>query len=281
MVFFIDENTNEWITIPGYLDELEVGDCLTYEWRNTYYCIDRDDRVLTLKKCYTGNFGKLSAKTFEKAEIIKVNMVDDKDVQSIFRDNLICHMRGIFVAKMTKAAFIEQYIANIDAEIKAGESKELKWGLMKVLVKKSLIDNTLSWYIDGKIMSEDIIKNMIGCFKNAPQEFCFIRKKPTEDKRLLDEFCFCELMDLYRGIDYPNMFLMIDNYVIENSEDLTVEVNTFVPDENSNYLAQKFSFVYEDGDSKIYQFPQNEEIDFCDLIGVYIKCNEENTNYRF
>lgn len=210
-------------------------------------------------------------------------MIDRDDIQDIYRDNLISHTQGIFVVKMTKASFIYRFIADIDLEIKPGESKKLKWGKMEVLVKKSSKDNSLKWYVDGKVVDEETIKLMIGYFNNSPQELRFIRTKETKNKWFLDDYFYYEMIDLYRNINYPDMFDKIEEYVKGNKGDVTAEVEVFVPDRKGNYMPHKFSFAYEaaSDETKLYHYPGGKEFDFCDLIGVYILCTEYNKNYRF
>ena len=129
-------------------------------------------------------------------------MIDRDDIQDIYRDNLISHMQGIFVVKMTKASFIYRFIADIDLEIKPGESKKLKWGKMEVLVKKSSKDNSLKWYVDGKVVDEETIKLMIGYFNYMPHKFSFVYEAADNGAKLYHfssgkEFDFCDLIGVY------------------------------------------------------------------------------------
>ena len=269
--------------------DLNQGDTITFEGKNTYCCIKKDHRYLTLLKTFTGDIKNVSAKTFKHMEKVVIDYSKDSDRQDLFSQNRITSS-GAIVTKVTSGSFAQEYINKLYSELQPGKTKKLKWGPINVLARRRRIGKGLVWYLDGEKTEEPVVKNIIGYFNNAPFETEFKRNNRNLKTNFDDLQCLETIKQMGAKTDFSSVYLMLCNYVANNHQSVSVDLKTFAPDNNGNYLAQGFAFQEIDGQVNVFalHYENNDfnnevtnmkEIDIKEFVSFCNRVNEHNKTY--
>ena len=256
--------TEEWIE---FLQQIKVGDTITFEGAHTYCCLKAKNGVLSLIETFTGNPENITAKTFDSIEIIKVNIFSPMERKLLFSKNKYDVM-GIAVPTVTEGTFAQQELNRLVHELQKRQTKVMHWGPINVSVRKNITNDGFVWYVNGKKTNEILIKMMLGYFNNGPMSTEFIRDSHDTLTDFEDYDCLNKVKAFCAIAKYANAFDTICAHVLEYKQDVSVNLKTFKPDEYGNYIATCFAFKYEKDQVQVYQIDY-EDNDFKKDISKY------------
>lgn len=252
--------------MAALVTKMNVGDCLSFEERNTYLCIDKHDSTMSFLKVFCGNINTFTADKLNNIEKITIDIYSEYDWQNFYSQNRLSAY-GLIMPTLSESTAAQQYINKLRGLVKEHHTKQLQWGNFNVLVRKKRIGKGLVWYIDGKKVDESTIKLLYGYFNNNPKEINYIRTERDEIKDFEDMECKRHLTQLEAQFQYADMFYYLCDYVSENQSSLKVDIKTFKPDAEGNFIAQKFAFQFENGKTKVYSITF-ENNDFANEINT-------------
>ena len=242
--------------------DLKPGDTISFEHKNTYMCKKNRYGELTLLKAFTGDNKNITSRTFLNAETITANYRTEKGQQDFFSKNRVTSS-GAIVTKITAESKAQEFINKLYSQTPIGTTKRLQWGPISVLAKRSrnIKKKGLVWYLDGKKTDESVIKMMLGFFMNAPTTTEFVHKEPTIKTEFNDLQMLENIKTLCAKTNYEKIYTDLVDYVDIHKSDLMVNIHTFAPDNNGNFLAKSFAFKNIDGKTSVYELSY-EDNDF-------------------
>ena len=268
---------------------LKVGDTISFEEKNSYCCKENKNGCLTLTKVFTGDNTNITTKTFLNAENVKVDYSSIGGRQNFFSKNRIT-ASGAIVTKITSETKAQEFLNKLHSQIPKGTTKRLKWGPISLLAKKrrGFNEKGLIWYMDGKKIDVSVVKMMLGFFLNAPTTTEFVHKEQTVKKEFDDLQMLNHIKNLCAETKYEKIYNDLVGYVDTCKSDLMVNIHTFAPDENGNFLAKSFAFKNVDGRTSVFELSyednnfNNDAIQIREiLVEDFVDfCNKVNANNK-
>lgn len=241
------------ISMTKTFENLKPGDSVTFPEHNTYCCVNRSGNTLTLSKLYGGSVNDITYDTVSKIENIKLNIYNFNQMQDLFVQNRSSAIIRTY-AKVIEKNHAQEFINKLILEVPEGKTRQLQWGQLNILVRKKRLNpkKGFVWYIDGHKVDEDAIKVLYAYFNSNPTQYDFIRKDNSKVTDFNDWECVNYIQHLSSHRQYEDIYQHLCDYVKNNDDLLTIDIKTFKPDVDGNFISQKFSFSYENGIPKVY-----------------------------
>ena len=257
---------------------MNIGDCLSFEGRNTYLCLNKKNDNVTFLKVFGGDIANFTSDRLKNIEKITVNIYSEHDWQEFYSQNRLSAY-GLILPTLSESTAAQQYINSLYGAIRKNQTKQLQWGNVNILARKKIVGKGLSWYIDGQKTDETVIKLLYGYFNNKPTEYDFIRTEPDNNKTFLDSECRTHVAMLESETKYTDIYHYLCDYTKEHKSDLKIDIKTYVPDDNGNFSAQKFAFTYENEAVKVYGVTFENNDFKADINSIKEVSVEEFTNF--
>ena len=290
--------------LPGsfawMLYNVKPGDTFSFEGRYTYCCLKLGKYKMKIVPIYTGDITRISNTTFSKMEPVIVEFYEERFKRDMYATNRI-NLSGAIVTKYTTGKYIDKYIDNIKSSMKPGETRKFKYGKIDVAIKRKKFDKkkkpNFCWYLGDEKVIEESIRVMMGYFNNATLEMSIEREEKDDLTEYYDMECCTRVKECGERENYRGVYREIVEYVAQNKGKVSINLKTFEPYGDGNYLSVCFDFKYEDNQVMVrkYYYDKNdfnkevkiakdvnleEFIEFCNKVNQNNKVYYMETDYK-
>lgn len=233
------------------------GDIFSFNNRNSFVCVDKNEKRLVFKYAYNGDIGNIKIGDFEKSDTFYIQNENSQDLQYMY--SLAYDYRSTSVLRRKYDFTLGNgyyHISEIEQNHRFDEITEFNVGNCKL----RLINNgdLLQWYdSNGKEINRDTIAILFAWTKTVAADISFENKHwfPSDE---IDKDVVCEVNEALVNNNTEQLLALIKNYTAKNNNYSSITFEGLYQCNELDLVPVVFSFAIKDNQLLVYKREMDE-----------------------